>query len=896
MENFNFLKEEIKKIAPDDLLSRGVISLANDGKSFVCPFCGNGKGDEGDGLTPAFLNGVWLWHCFKCDAKFDNIKILADYYGLDNNREFIKILQRAADDFGFSNFSSDVMTTYAPKKSTAPNPPPTQPNDESEKKAFELVSNDIKIARTNLKKFIDNQGGSWRGLTFETLDKYNCGFIGDWTPPLSRANDKKRTPTPRVIIPAGNHYLARLTVPIQNFKNAFDFQSIKEKPHALPKHAFATDFITSDATKIFITEGEIDAMSLNQIYGGRYSAAIATLGAAVAKDIANEIFNRLDAVFADSKKPVIIILFDDDDAGRKNAPKLCEELIQRGYPAVVDFYHSDDGNKIDANSILVNQGADALRSLTNEIVRSNAKNLDKLRADIEIAQAKAAKRAEKQRLEDEKKQKQQRLQYIIFALPHADQDNATRIFEMYGEILRYNTETGNWGFFKNGVWSFPTSNNSALYPYTRKLADFIAQNRPKNKIVQNADGSASADPSQKPVSPEKVEIGEKLADKWRQAKTQRNAIELLKGVDEIHITQKDLDTHNNLLNVKNGVLDLETGILYPAAPELLLTKQANVIFNPRATCPTFDKFLLDILPDENTRAAVLRYLGYGLTGLVQEEKFLFVHGKGGNGKGTLFKTITYMLNNYATSFKIDTVLKQKFPKDGDAATPEIAKLCGARLAVAPEIPPGRELDTALLKSLTGGDNITARYLHSNSFIFVPTHKFVFEANDLPRPENVRDAAFLRRFLIVDFTEDFTGDKADPTLKLRLITEDELSGVLNLLLAESMEWYKATAAGKSGLIVSDAMQMTRKNYLSENDFIVNFINDFCVYNSQKSIPRKAFLDRLKKEYPQAYKFTNSKLVDMVCSVDGVLNVLDGHTRKNVFKGINWADDGQNEFNF
>ncbi len=1107
MENINFLIEKIKQIPPEDLLGRGVISQANDGKSYICPFCGNGEGDEGDGLTPSFLNNAWIWHCFRCNAAFDNIKIFAEYYGLDNNREFVKILQCAAYDFGFSEINSDDFQKSATsrgnsddfqksakwdsnsgfenllsaketaeildvspktlekwrirklfgcpfftadvqkgdtwyyyrerveqlksvyqkgtlqsmyklannfespenysdnfqKTPSSPQPflsvseklknedfynerevaeilgvekstvkkwrqtnkfaadlkdhngifwydkerveqfksiyqnhprrknsaladfqpekviPPTFPeypkvNDkitpkitqeivksprqlaqeqkdaETKQKEIEIVKDDIKIARTNLKKFVDSQGGSWRGLTFETLDKYNCGFIGDWTPPLSRANDKKRTPTPRVIIPAGIHYLARLTVPIQNFKNAFDFQYIKDKPHALPKHAFATDFITSDATKIFITEGEIDAMSLNQIYGGRYSAAVATLGAAVSKDIANEIFNRLDAVFADSKKPVIIILFDDDDAGRKNAPKLCEEFIRRGFPAVVDFYKSNDGNKIDANSILVNQGADALRSLTNKIVSSNAKNFDKLRADIEIAQVKAAKRAEKQRLEAEKVQKQQRLQSVIFALPHTDQDNATRIFEMYGDTIRYNTETSYWGFFKNGVWTFPTANNSALYPYTRKLADFIAQNRPKNKIVQNADGSVSADESQKPVTPEKVEIGEKLADKWRQAKTQRNAIELLKGVTQIHITQKDLDTHNFLLNVKNGVLDLETGILYPAAPDLLFTKQANVIYNPNADAPIFENFIRQILPDEQTRAAVLRWLGYCLTGSVREEKFLFVHGKGGNGKGTLFKTVQHMLNDYATSFKIDTVLKQKFPKDGDAATPEIAKLCGARLAVAPEIPPGREIDTALVKNLSGGDIITARRLHSNSFNFYPTHKFVFEGNDLPRAENVRDVGFLRRFQVVDFTEQFDGKNADPLLKDKLTTADELSGVLNILLRECLEWQK------NGLIVSDAMEVTRTSYLAENDFIVNFINDNCIYNSQKSIPRKAFLDRLKKEYPQAYKFTNTKLVDMVCSVDGVTSFLDGHTHKNVFKGIAWADEDQSEFNF
>ena len=876
----DFFKSHVKQIPPEELLTRGIIQLANDGKSFACPTCNNGKtGHAGDGLTPSLIGGVYTWHCFACNSSFDNFGIIAAYYGLDVRADFHELCNRISQDFNISNFST---------------PPTPTPVDIPEKlaqdnKEFEIVTADIEKAHANLKNFVDSQGGSYRGLTFETLDKYHCGFLNDWTPPISRANNKKRTPTPRVIVPSGVHYLARLTVPLDNFKNVFDFQYIKEKIHARPKYPFGLDFVTADATKIFIVEGEFDAMSLNQVFGGKFSAAIATMGAAVGRNITAEIFNRLDEIFKDIKKPFIILLFDYDNAGKTNAPKLCEEFIKRGYPAVFDFYKSDDGIKIDANSILTSQGEDILRTATIDIVCRNADKFENLRANIDKIQAEFAERAELQRLQLEKAEKEKILRREIFSLPHSDLGNSTRIFKMFGDVIRFNTEIEKWGLFNDGVWRFPTSSASALYPYTRKIADFIANNRPKYSYIHGPNGQLLPDTLRpQPKNPEDVNIAESLSKKWQQAKTQRNAIELLKGVEEILITQKDLDAYPFLLNVKNGVLDLEKGILRPAAPELFLTKQANVIFNPNAKAPIFENFISQILPDDATRAAVLRWLGYCLTGSVREEKFLFVHGSGGNGKGTLFKTIQAMLNDYATSFKIDTVLKQKFPKDGEAASPEIAKLCGARLAIAPEIPPGREIDTALVKNLSGGDILTARFLHSNSFNFAPTHKFIFEGNDLPRPENVRDVGFLRRFQVVDFTEQFT-DNADPTLKDKLTAKEELSGILNILLRECLAWQS------EGLISSSAMDTTRKEYLAENDFISNFINDNCIFDAEKSIPRKNFIERLKKEYPQAHKFTNKKLIDMICSTGNILQYIGGKKRINYLKGIAWADEAQSELN-
>ena len=85
----DFFKSHVKQIPPEELLARGIIQLADDGKSFVCPVCNNGKtGHDGDGLTPSLIGGVYTWHCFVCNSSFDNFGIIAAYYGLDVRADF----------------------------------------------------------------------------------------------------------------------------------------------------------------------------------------------------------------------------------------------------------------------------------------------------------------------------------------------------------------------------------------------------------------------------------------------------------------------------------------------------------------------------------------------------------------------------------------------------------------------------------------------------------------------------------------------------------------------------------------------------------------------------------------------------------------------------------------
>ena len=178
--------------------------------------------------------------------------------------------------------------------------------------------------------------------------------------------------------------------------------------------------------------------------------------------------------------------------------------------------------------------------------------------------------------------------FALFSLPHSDLYNSRRILIFHGKNIRYLTDSGKWYTYKNNVWTDGGKENGAILPYALNVADLI---------FHNAD------------SAEETGSEEKLKKSWQSRKTISNAIELLKGENKIRISEQDLNTHKNLLNCKNGVVDLQTGKLYPHDSKLLLTQCVNAEYIAGYHNETVDKFLRDVLPDTETLLALLRYLG-----------------------------------------------------------------------------------------------------------------------------------------------------------------------------------------------------------------------------------------------------------------------------------------------
>ena len=113
-------------------------------------------------------------------------------------------------------------------------------------------------------------------------------------------------------------------------------------------------------------------------------------------------------------------------------------------------------------------------------------------------------------------------------------------------------------------------------------------------------------------------------------------------------------------------------------------------------------------------------LGYALTGLTREHALFFIYGLGANGKSVFLNTVIGILADYHTVAPIEMLLASKH----DRHPTELAGLVGRRMVTAVETEGGRRWAEAKIKQLTGGEQVSARFMCRDFFEFTPRFKLV----------------------------------------------------------------------------------------------------------------------------------------------------------------------------
>jgi putative DNA primase/helicase len=276
----------------------------------------------------------------------------------------------------------------------------------------------------------------------------------------------------------------------------------------------------------------------------------------------------------------------------------------------------------------------------------------------------------------------------------------------------------------------------------------------------------------------------------------------------------DLDADPYALNVQNGTVDLLTGELRDHDQADHITKLAPVFYDPAAKCPTWDGFLETSFDGEHELIRFLqRGIGYSLTGSTTAQVMFILHGRGANGKSTFLETVRSMLGDYAQQAPADLLMQARANRGG--ATPDLARLPGARFVSAVETGEGRKLDEPLVKQITGGDRIAARRLYRDVFEFTPTHKLWLATNHLPEVRGT-DEAIWRRIRLVPFTVTIPEAKRDKGLaaKLRL----ELPGILAWAIRGCTDYLA------DGLEEPDAVKAATQSYRDDMDELGAFLEE------------------------------------------------------------------------
>ncbi len=276
----------------------------------------------------------------------------------------------------------------------------------------------------------------------------------------------------------------------------------------------------------------------------------------------------------------------------------------------------------------------------------------------------------------------------------------------------------------------------------------------------------------------------------------------------------DFDNEPMLLPVANGTLDLRSGALHEHRREHRLTRLAPVYYDPQAEAPTWQAFLERVLPDAAVRAFVQRLAGYTLTGSTAEQVLAFLYGTGRNGKSVFLETLAAMIGDYHKATRIDTLSITR----GGGIPNDVAALAGARMVTVSETPEGARLNESLVKDMTGGDTITARFMRREFFDFRPAFTIWVRGNHKPQIRGTDDGIW-RRVLLVPFTEYIRDDEIEPELGDKL--RDELAGVLRWALDGCLAWQR------DGLRPPQRVREAVREYRDEMDTFGQFIDEQCV---------------------------------------------------------------------
>lgn len=390
--------------------------------------------------------------------------------------------------------------------------------------------------------------------------------------------------------------------------------------------------------------------------------------------------------------------------------------------------------------------------------------------------------------------------------PKSDLGNAERLIARFGENLLY-VDSNGWHAWDKRRWNLVSgepdarrySHKTALAirnevraleaQLARKLAERGQPGLPLDDIPSRIDQLGLTDDVVKEHRKPVASLARWCVDSGNSGRSRA----MLDQAGPYLLVQPDaMNPNPYLFNVANCTLDLDAkppeapdpdkpyDIVQsrPHARDDLISQISEVPYDPEAEAPVWRKFVADVLQDPEVRAFVQRWFGYCLTGMTSEQAFLVMYGEGANGKSTLLEALRPVFGDFGVTVDMNSFLHNGRQRGSDAS-PDFARLPHRRFATAAEINTGDWLSEKTVKSITGGEAMTARQLHKPFFEFYPVIKLILSCNQKP-VIRAQDKGTWRRVLLLPFTRSFDKSEIDKHLVEKLRREEP--GILNWCLA------------------------------------------------------------------------------------------------------------------
>jgi putative DNA primase/helicase len=366
-------------------------------------------------------------------------------------------------------------------------------------------------------------------------------------------------------------------------------------------------------------------------------------------------------------------------------------------------------------------------------------------------------------------------EYSDFAL--ADQFAAR-----HGAIFRHVTNRNDWYFYNGKVWTPDEKLNR--FTFAREMCSQLAR-QSQEEAVKKALTHANT-----------------VADVIKVAGYDGNMKALI----------NEFDREPMLLNTQDGVVDLRNGSMRLHRYQDYFSQITSC--GVGGDCPVWIEFLKRITcGDEQLQAYLQRVFGYALTGSTKEHALFFLYGSGANGKSVFIGVLAGILHTYHRTAAMQTFIAST----GDQHPTDMAGLVGSRAVTASETERGRSWDENKIKTITGGDEVSARFMRGDFFEYVPQFKIIIAGNNKPKLRST-DEAIRRRFNLIPFLATIPPEERDLDLGAKL--QAEYAGVLKWAIEGCLEWQRI------GLDPPPIVREATDEYIRSQNVVSNWIEERC----------------------------------------------------------------------
>jgi putative DNA primase/helicase len=372
-----------------------------------------------------------------------------------------------------------------------------------------------------------------------------------------------------------------------------------------------------------------------------------------------------------------------------------------------------------------------------------------------------------------------------------DSGNADYVIEKHGKFIKYDPESGEWWAYNGKYWV--------------SVEETVIRGRCEDALLERKAEILATLPDNEDDKKARVQFARQLGNDKRRV----SCVRTLAGRQALRPPRRDEDLIK--LCTPSGIVDLRTGELYEHTPEEWHIRCTTAPYDPDAECSEFLEFLEGLFSEDDKRDLIeytQQAIGYTLAGGGSEHVLHVMLGPTRGGKGTFLNVVQNILGDYGVSIPPRAILTQRWASNGP--TPHLARLPGARMARLSETSRGQQMDTALVKQLTGGDPISARGAYAkNVKQFTPRCGWWMDTNELPHI-SARDGAIWARLRVIECPFSHEG-REDRALYDRLI--GEASGVLTWCVNGAIKYLQNGA-----LVPPECVTRTSKRERDDQDTI------------------------------------------------------------------------------